>query len=100
VQRGVAGQLRVQRDGEHVALPDRHRVAVDLGEDLDVVAGVGDPRRADEHRVDVVAEHGQVGLERGPGGPTCCASRRRRAPRGASGRAFGHTISGALDRAT
>jgi hypothetical protein len=26
-------------------------VAVDLGEDLDVVAGVGDPRRADEHRV-------------------------------------------------
>jgi hypothetical protein len=64
VQRGVAGQLRVERDGEHVAVPDRHRVAVDLGEDLDVVAGVGDPRRADEHRVDVVVEHGQVGLER------------------------------------
>ena len=33
------------------ALPHRDRVAVDLGEHLDVVAVLGDPRRADEDRV-------------------------------------------------
>src|SRR6185437_14238343 len=44
----VVGQLRMERGDEDAALPREHRMAVDLGEHLDVGACVLDPRRADE----------------------------------------------------
>src|SRR3954454_4029497 len=49
VQPRLARQLRMERDDEHVVLPRGHHVALDLGEHLDVVAAVLDPRRTDEH---------------------------------------------------
>jgi hypothetical protein len=75
----VARQFRVERRGEHRALPHGHGPAGGRaragarrgagrhrGEHLDVGAGGLDPRRADEHRVHRAAghaRHGQVGLE-------------------------------------
>src|SRR4029079_15758729 len=46
----VVGQLRMARRDEDAPLPREHRMAVDLGEHLDVGPCVVDPRRADEHR--------------------------------------------------
>ena len=66
MQAGLPRDLRVERDHEQVALADRHRVAVDGGEHLDVVAADLDPRRADEHGAHGLAGHAgdpQVGLE-------------------------------------
>ena len=46
---GLARDLRVEGDHEHVVLARGDRMAVDLGQDLDRVAVLGQPRRADEH---------------------------------------------------
>src|SRR5258708_10988938 len=45
----VVRQFRMKRGDEDASLPCEHRMAVHLGEDLDVGACVLDPRRADEH---------------------------------------------------
>ena len=44
----LARDLRVERDHEHVVLARGDGMAVDLGQDLDRVAVLGQPRRADE----------------------------------------------------
>src|SRR5262249_40392784 len=44
----VVRQLRVKRRDEEAALAEQHRLAVELGEDLDVGADVAHARRADE----------------------------------------------------
>ena len=61
----VVGQLRVERGDEQTTVAREHGVPVDLGEDLDIGAGVLDPRRADEHRAHgrVVVGEIEVGLE-------------------------------------
>src|SRR5439155_12398238 len=67
VETRLARELGVEADDEHVPLLGGHRMAVDLGEDRPVVAGLGDPRRADEdraHRPAVHAGEVEVGLER------------------------------------
>src|SRR2546426_12732343 len=67
VQARLAGQLGMEADNEHLPLLGGHRVAVDLGEDRDVVAGLGDPRRPDEHGAHGATLHAgelEVGLER------------------------------------
>ena len=46
----VVGELGVEGDHDDLALARGDRMAVDVGEHLDVRAGVLDPRRADEHR--------------------------------------------------
>src|SRR4051812_4768468 len=46
----VVGQLGMERGHEQPAVAREHRMPVDFGEHLDGVAGVLDPRRADEHR--------------------------------------------------
>src|SRR5512144_358585 len=38
----VVGQLRVEGRDEDAALPQQHRLAVELGQDLDAGAGLGD----------------------------------------------------------
>src|SRR4051794_34340570 len=48
----VVRQLRMKRRHEDAPLACEHRMAVDLGEHLDVRAGLLDPRRPDEHRTD------------------------------------------------
>src|SRR6185437_7694109 len=63
---GLAGELRVKRDGQDIALPDGDRVAVDRGEDFDVLPVLGHPRRPDEHGADRVSAHTidvEVGLK-------------------------------------
>src|ERR1700729_272250 len=52
VQTPLATQLRVKRDRDDVPLPHRHRVAIDVGQDTHLGAGLLYPRRADEDRVD------------------------------------------------
>src|SRR4029077_3941188 len=55
----VVGQLRMERRDENPSVACQHRVAVDLGEDLDIRPGIFDPRRADEdraHRLVAVAD--------------------------------------------
>ena len=62
----VVGQLRVERGDEDPPVAREHRMAVDLGENLDVGPRVFDPRRADEdgaHRLVAVAEV-EIGFER------------------------------------
>src|SRR5438105_2684207 len=60
----VVGELGMERRNEHAPLPREHRMAVDLGEHLDVGAGVVDPRRADEDPPHGLAETDvEVGLE-------------------------------------
>ena len=62
----VVGQLRVERGDEDAPIAREHRMAVDLGENLDVGPRVLDPRRADEdgaHGLVAVAQV-EVGLER------------------------------------
>src|SRR5213595_1998476 len=44
----VVGQLRVERRDEEAPLPEQHRLAVELGEHLDLRAEVAHARRADE----------------------------------------------------
>src|SRR5689334_19352191 len=44
----VAGQLGMERRDEHPAVAEQHRLAVELGQHLDVRAGFRDPGRADE----------------------------------------------------
>src|SRR3954470_7286883 len=44
----VVGQLRVERGDEVASLPREHGMPVDLGQHLDVVARLVDPRSADE----------------------------------------------------
>src|SRR3954452_7665291 len=46
----VVGQLRMKCGDEKTAVAREHRVAVDLGEDLDVRADVREPRGANEDR--------------------------------------------------
>ena len=68
VEAGLAGELRVERRGDDVALADGDDPAVvEAGEDVDVGAGPLDDRGPDEHGVDRrVAEdrHVELGLER------------------------------------
>src|SRR5581483_1570580 len=62
----VVGQLRMEGGDEQTPVAREHRMAVDLRQHLDLRAGVGDPRRADEdraHRLVAVADV-EVGLER------------------------------------
>src|SRR3954454_20089250 len=66
VQAPLARDLGMERDHEHVALPRGDGMAVDGREDLDALARLVDPRRADEHRADgraVDARDAEVGLE-------------------------------------
>ena len=48
VEPRVVGQLRMERGDEEAPLAREHRMAVDLGQHLDVRADLLDPRRADE----------------------------------------------------
>src|SRR4051794_12091174 len=66
VQAPLARDLRVERDDEQVALARRDRMAVDGGEDLDVVTRLVDPGRADEDGADgrsFDAGDAEIGLE-------------------------------------
>src|SRR5689334_8159823 len=61
----VVRQLRMERGDEQPPVACQHRMAVDLGEDLDARPRVLDPRRTDEHgahRLVAVADI-EVGLE-------------------------------------
>ena len=91
VQPRLPRQLRVERDREHVALPDRDRVAVDAAEHLDLLAVLGHPRGADEdgvHRAAGDAGDFEVGLERAQLATERVAlARGCRAGRGGRGRA-------------
>ena len=51
MQPGLPRQLGMERHGDHVSLTHRHRMAVDLGEHLDLRAALCDPRGADEDGV-------------------------------------------------
>src|SRR5438477_4558358 len=66
VQTRVVGQLGMERGDEEPALAREHRMAVDLGEHLDVGADVLDPRRADEDGAQrrALPRQIEVGLER------------------------------------
>lgn len=69
----VSGQLRVEREGAHLALPDRHRMASDLGKHLDLIAELLDPGGSDEDgpkwrvtesgQLDVVFKAGELAAE-------------------------------------
>src|SRR5436190_2088272 len=63
----VVGQLRMERRNEETALAGEYRVAVDLGQHLDLGPDVLDPRSADEDGAQRAALAGklEVGLERG-----------------------------------
>ena len=67
MEAGLAGELGMERRGDHVALADRDDPAViESGEDVDVGPDALDDRRADEDGVDRrVAQdgHRSVGLE-------------------------------------
>src|SRR4051794_6352381 len=58
-------QLGVERGDEDVAVPQEHRLAVELGEDLDLRPELADARRADEDAAQrlVLACEVEVGLE-------------------------------------
>src|SRR5687768_14097957 len=60
VDAGVGGQLRVERRDEEAALPQQHRHAVVLGEDLHSGSRVGDARRPDEDAVQRLLVAGQL----------------------------------------
>ena len=64
VQAALVGQLRMEGDGEHVALAHRDRMTVDLGQHLHLVAVVLDPGGADEDASSGSALEVEVGLER------------------------------------
>src|SRR5256885_15777755 len=49
VDPSVGGQLRMEGRDDHPALAQQHRLAVQLGQHLDLGAGVDHPRRANEH---------------------------------------------------
>src|SRR5215470_7632412 len=61
----VVGQLRMERRDQHAPLAQQHRLAVQLRQDLDVRARLGDTRSADEDAPQrlVVAGELEVGLE-------------------------------------
>src|SRR3989442_15363235 len=65
VDAGVVGQLRVERRDENTAVSEQHRLAVQLGEHLDVRTALAEPRRADEHAPQgpVLAVQLELGLE-------------------------------------
>src|SRR5437763_16756785 len=63
VQPRVVGQLRVERRDEKPPLPREHRMAVDLGEHLDVGPDLLDPRGTDEDCAEWPAGQVEVGLE-------------------------------------
>src|SRR5204862_3314358 len=70
VDAGVVGQLRVEGGDEEPPLARQHRVAVDLGEHVDVGSRVLEPRRADEDSAQrlvavppVVRQHLEVSFE-------------------------------------
>jgi hypothetical protein len=48
VQPAVVGELRVEGDRQNVAVPDRHRVPIHLGQNLDARTVLLGPRRPDE----------------------------------------------------
>src|ERR1700749_3698913 len=57
----------MKRDGQYVALADRHRMLADAAEDLHAGTVLGDPWGADEHRVHRAAVDPvqiDIGLER------------------------------------
>src|SRR3954469_10350901 len=64
VEPRVAGQLRMERGDEEPPLAREHRMAVHLGEHLDVRPRLFDPRRADEDGAVrlVLAFDGKIGL--------------------------------------
>src|SRR5262249_46690922 len=66
VEPRVVGELRMERGDEKASLAREHRMAVDLGEHLDVGPDLLDPRRADEDGAQRTVEAGdvEVGLER------------------------------------
>ena len=66
MQAALVGQLGVEGDGQHVALAHRDGMPVDLGQHLHPVAGVLDPGRADEDRVQRLALAVEVRLEAEP----------------------------------
>lgn len=55
MQARLPSELGVKGERQHVALTDRDRVPVDLGEDLDVGTAIGDPRRPDEDGADRIS---------------------------------------------
>src|SRR5437773_9136690 len=61
----VVGELRMERGDEDPSLSGKHRMAVDLGEHLDVRTGCLDPRGADEDRAHglVAVADVDIGLE-------------------------------------
>src|SRR5579862_7669433 len=65
VQPRVVGELRMERGDEEPSLTREHRSAVDLGENLDLLPDLVDPRPADEdgaHRL-ILARDLEIGLE-------------------------------------
>src|SRR5712691_1581019 len=61
---GVVGQLRVERCDEEATLPQQHRLALVLGEHLDLRADVAHLRRADEDaRQRLPGAEVEIGLE-------------------------------------
>ena len=78
VHAAVVGQLGVEGHGQDVALPHRHRMAVDLGQHLHVRRRAARSRGPDEHRRGSVARaRRRRGRPRssGPGGRRRCAAR-------------------------
>src|SRR5215208_2138140 len=65
VHAGVVCQLRVEGRDDEPAVAKQHRIALQLGQHLDVGTGVAEPWRADEDASErlVVTRHVQVGLE-------------------------------------
>src|SRR6185437_7142344 len=65
VHASVVGQLRVEGGGQKPAVADEHRLALQLGEDFDLLAHLAHPRRSDEDASQrpVVARELEIGLE-------------------------------------
>ena len=61
----VVRELRVEGSDQEAALPEEHRLAVELGEHLDALAGAHDARGADEDAAQglVLAGQVEIGLE-------------------------------------
>ena len=77
-RRSSSPELGVEGDGEHRALARRHRVAVNLAEDLHLGPVLGDPRRANEDRAQRTASRPRPRRPPrscGSGGRTRCARR-------------------------
>src|SRR5262249_22305781 len=75
VDAGVLRQLPMERGDEQAPLAGEHGVAVDLGEHLDIRAGLVEPRRADENgaqRLVAVADV-EIRLEAVDLAPECVA---------------------------